>query len=312
MHASGRSGGGCALHLLPLILLALPQTGRAELRAVVYGNTAHAGPPVSNSTVASLADVPALLRPWHSAVVQGRVTAQEWALFSVDTDAGFVRLRVDDHLLVDGGPAAPVAPTCAFPGGDPSALPGYDQWQDTWMPVNGSDDPRSMSGLGGDCKTGCSERVCQALCEKLAPQGCVGFYTHKHQWNFCSMRKLGSPSDTWQVGMHCPKLAGVSRGTRNAAWPGQQACGLRGMHAALHHTGSLSGPQMRLPAAACTSNCPCTVRYCETNDRALGMPAGRTRCGRRPRPTRPTRGRRHAAAAPTASARRVRRRHRPA
>ena len=171
---------------------------RAELSATVYGNTALAGPPVLNTTVAELAGVLHLLEPWQSVVVEGQITATEWAVFSVDTDSGFVRLRVDDHLLVDGGPAAALPPSCSFPGGDPSALPGYLQWQDTWIPVNDSTSPRSMSNVGGDCTKGCSRSVCEALCEKLAPQGCIGFYTHKHQWNFCSMRKLASSADKWQ------------------------------------------------------------------------------------------------------------------
>ena len=96
---------------------------RAELSATVYGNTALAGPPVLNTTVAELAGVLHLLEPWQSVVVEGQITATEWAVFSVDTDSGFVRLRVDDHLLVDGGPAAALPPSCSFPGGDPSELP---------------------------------------------------------------------------------------------------------------------------------------------------------------------------------------------
>ena len=184
---------------------ARPAAG-AALTATVFNNTAHAGLPVHNLTVADPLDVLRLLEPWQSVVIEGRVAgtaaarAPVWALFSVDTDAGFVRLRVDDHLLVDGGPAAAAAPSCSFPGGDPSALPGYSQWLDVWMPVNSSSssDPRSMAGLGGDCTKGCSRAVCEALCEKLAPQGCVGFYTHTHQWNFCSMRKLASAADRWQ------------------------------------------------------------------------------------------------------------------
>ena len=181
-----------------LAAVAVAGSARAELSATVYGNTAHAGQPVHNGTVAELVDVLQLLEPWQSVLIEGQLTAQEWALFSVDTDAGFVRLRVDDHLLVDGGPAAALPPSCSFPGGDPSALPGYLQWQDTWMPANGSSDPHSLSSLGGDCVKGCSRAVCEALCEKLAPQGCIGFYTHKHQWNFCSMRKLASSADSWQ------------------------------------------------------------------------------------------------------------------
>lgn len=80
-------------------LCALAVTVRAELSAIVYGNTALAGAPVLNTIVAELADVLHLLEPWQSVVVEGQVTAKEWAVFSVDTDSGFVRLRVDDHLL---------------------------------------------------------------------------------------------------------------------------------------------------------------------------------------------------------------------
>jgi hypothetical protein len=187
----------CLLRGLAALGLGPYMTG-AELSVAVYGNTAHAGIPAVNTTVGTLNQARSLLQPWHSAVIQGRITAREWALFSVDTDAGYVRLRVDDHLLIDGGPAAPPAPSCAVPGGDPSALPGFLQWQDAFMPTNGTDDPRSMSNLGGDCTKGCSRSVCQALCAELAPHGCIGFYTHKHQWNFCSMRKLGSAADKWQ------------------------------------------------------------------------------------------------------------------
>jgi hypothetical protein len=203
----------CLLQCCLCALVWPVQLAYAELSAAVFGNTALAGIPVSNSTIAQLSTVLSLLRPWHSAVIQGQITAQEWALFSVDTDAGFVRLRVDDHLLVDGGPAAVPAPSCTFPGGDPSSVPGYLQWQDAWMPVNGTDDPHSMSSLGGDCTEGCSQHVCQALCEKLAPKGCIGFYTHKHQWNFCSMRKLGG--DRWQDVLHATSAPCASCSTEH-------------------------------------------------------------------------------------------------
>ena len=68
-----------------LLAAAMARLARAELRATVYSNTAHAGLPVHNATVAELADALPLLKPWQSLTIEGQITAQQWALFSVDT-----------------------------------------------------------------------------------------------------------------------------------------------------------------------------------------------------------------------------------
>ena len=140
----------------------------AELLATVYPNTAFADAPTLNGTVPLLDSVLPNLNPWQSIVFQGQVTEPGWHLFSVDVDEGHVRLWVDDHLIVNGGPAVPPPPACSYPGGDPTALPGYLQWLAAQMPLAGADDPRSMAAEGGECTHGCSASVCEALCEKLA------------------------------------------------------------------------------------------------------------------------------------------------
>ena len=98
-----------------LLLAAGTVLTQADLHATVYGNTALA--PDGTEHVGSF-DGTSLtglqLRPYSSVLIQGQLTPAtapdvEYALFSVSTDAGYIRLWVDDHLLVDGGPGSPAA-----------------------------------------------------------------------------------------------------------------------------------------------------------------------------------------------------------
>ena len=153
-----------------LLLLCGPQSATGALEFVVYNNTATAGPPVSNTTLDSLRSfrLPAL----HSAVLMGQLTLTQWSVFSLAGNAGYARLWVDDHLLIDAllTPAGPNRPSCPVPGGDPNPVPGYRRWANANMPTEGSNDPHSMRSLGGDCTQGCSLSVCKALCEKLSAE----------------------------------------------------------------------------------------------------------------------------------------------
>lgn len=197
----------------------------ADVHVSVYNNTAFGWPSIVNRTLPSLANIPNLLTPFTSAVVQGQLyptsTPTTWGLFEVVIDAGHVRLWVDDHLLVDGGPAVAPPLQCPYPGGDPSQLPGYFQWLGTQMPINGTGDPRSMTSLGGDCTKGCSREVCSQLCVELAQHGCVGFVTHQHQFDFCSMRRLapGLPSSEWKSLLVATSLPFTSYTVQSATVP---------------------------------------------------------------------------------------------
>ena len=181
-------------HLLTLMCKIQP--AKAGLEVAIFNNTAASGPPVSNMTLNSLDSfrLPAL----HSAVLMGELTLAQWAVLSLGGIAGYARLWVDDHLLIDGllTPAGPNRSSCMRPGGDPNPLQGYRRWSKANMPTVGSNDPHSMRPLGGDCTHGCSLAVCKALCEKLAPQGCVGFVTDAGETNVCYMRRLAGSGDS--------------------------------------------------------------------------------------------------------------------
>eukprot|EP01050_Picozoa_sp_SAG11_P022704 SAG11_NODE_4361_length_1933_cov_1.818975_2_plen_282_part_00 len=192
-----------------LLLQAVRASGTdgAGLHITTFPNTALAGATSRNGTLPSLSSLtlPAL----SSAVLEGELTlSHEWAIFGLRAQRGFARLWVDDHLMLDTELAGSVPPApspspspiakCAAPGGDRSALAGYSKWVGANLPTSGTNDPHSMRTAtpSGDCAHGCSLAVCAALCEKLEPQGCVGFVANRANWDVCFMRKLSLQGDS--------------------------------------------------------------------------------------------------------------------
>ena len=184
-------------------------TARAELLLQLHNNTALSGGS-SAAPVAGLGEASARLGSFQSATLQGQLTTKpQWTVFSVEADhpGAYVRLWVDDHLMLDeaivpAGPAPSPAgpPGCAHPGGTPvrrgtshwGRWTHWKLWQGVDLPTQGTDDPHSMRGDGGDCTSGCSLESCVALCDKLQAKGCVGFTTSPGSFEVCYMRKLSS------------------------------------------------------------------------------------------------------------------------
>jgi hypothetical protein len=106
-----------------LVGLLLPATASAELRLVTFGNVALAGTPITNATVAGFGTLS--LPPNSSAVLTGQLTAQQWALFAVEAPTSYVRLWIDDHLMVDAPVTSGTAAAAAYAIPVPF-LPGRD------------------------------------------------------------------------------------------------------------------------------------------------------------------------------------------
>lgn len=179
------------------LLACLLSEGHASVSVTVYNSAALAGTKLFNGSVPNLNAAVASLKPWQSIAIQAELhppPAVSWALFSIEADAGYVRLWIDDHLIIDRelGRASPgPGPRCQHPGGDIEPLSGYLRFAGANMPTYGVNGLRDFRPVGGDCTRGCNATVCAALCSKFADQGCVGFVTHiGSSWDACDMRML--------------------------------------------------------------------------------------------------------------------------
>ena len=176
-----------------LLLLLVTTATFGSVLVNFFNNTALAGPSQSHAQATHFGFegppvLPASVNPSaFSASWQGMLSATPGtsAIFSVETDAGYVRLWVDDHLLVDS----------SVTGGtshDPVPEGAYTKW-----PHTNIDDGkgRGMKDVGGDCIDCGSTAKCIDKCEKLKDKGCVGFVAAQGNGTSvtdCYMRKLDS------------------------------------------------------------------------------------------------------------------------
>jgi hypothetical protein len=208
--------------LAALLLGISPAAVHAELLFQLHNNTALSGGGAA-APIANLGAASAKLGDFQSATLQGQLTvAPQWAVFSVEADrpGAFVRLWVDDHLMLDEAvvpvtpaPApTPPQPRCPHPGGAAlPSVPHWKMWQGVDLPTSGTDDPHSMRGDGGDCTSGCSLASCVALCDKLRTKGCVGFVTAPGSFKVCYMRKLQGSSDSCEKQLHTGEYDSYTR-----------------------------------------------------------------------------------------------------
>eukprot|EP00039_Didymoeca_costata_P014975 m.247703 g.247703 ORF g.247703 m.247703 type:complete len:963 (+) comp16129_c0_seq2:125-3013(+) len=179
-----------------------------------FNNTALAPPVVHNSTVngfgfgMNVSDEGVSGLPvntsarWQANVrLNNTDNGVAYLLFSIHGDGGYVRLRVDDQLLIDTRLQSDmtmnsfVAPSVGESLNDGG--PVYTEWQNANIDTPG----HTMASDGGDCqnnKCGSLDK-CVALCEQLAVKGCIGFVTDSNKkYENCYMRKLKDASDTCQ------------------------------------------------------------------------------------------------------------------